>query len=146
MGETAPLGNRLPMSRRGFTILEITVILAVILILVSLTFYAYGGWNEWKLGSQAGTELRLVHSAQKTYLAEHPLESASDLTAEKVIPYLSSGASALPTVEDLDGNQLTINVSVMPPVIDDGSGSGGEAGSAYDPSGSSTDGLWDVGE
>jgi len=46
----------------------------------------------------------------------------------------------MPTITSLDDEELGINVTVSPPVVDGG------GGAAYDPSGSSSDSLWDVGE
>lgn len=124
---------------RGLTLIEITVVITVLMVLVGMSMFAVGGYKEWKLGSAAAVELRKVYNAQRTYLAENPTETPSSLTEAKVVPYLSDGSTSLPTVEDMDGNDLTIKVDVVPPVIDDG------AGGTYDPSGSSEDGLWDVG-
>ena len=45
----------------------------------------------------------------------------------------------MPTVTSLSNTSLNIIVNVMPPVVNNGSGV------AYDPSGSTTDSLWDVG-
>lgn len=124
----------------GVTLIELTVVITVILLLVGVSIYSIAGFKEWKLAVKAGTTLRTVHTAQSIYLAEHPMEAFSTLTAAKILPYMSDGSTALPTVEDLDGNQLTIKVNVFPPVIDDGSGG------TYDPSGDLTDGQWDVGD
>jgi len=110
--------------------------MAVILTLLAIGIYVYSGYDRWKLGAEAGTKLRQVHTAQKTYLAEHPTKEPSDLEPDDVIPYLSNGATALPTVEDLNGNQLDIKVDEAPPYID----------GHYDPSGKSDDGQWDVGQ
>ncbi len=121
------------------TLIEITVVIVVLMTLIGASMYVAGGYKEWKLGSEASLKLRKVYNAQRTYLAEHPTESPGSLTAAKVIPYLSDNASSLPTVESLDGDQLNIKVSVSPPVIV------GSDGSAYDPSGDSDDGIWDVG-
>lgn len=128
-----------PRVQRAFTLLEMSVVIAVITALIGVSMFAVGSFKEWKKGSAAGQELRKVYNAQRTYLAEHPTETSSSLTAAKVIPYLSDGATSLPTIQDLDGNTLTIKVDVIPPVINNGSGA------AYDPSGKSDDGLWDVG-
>lgn len=134
--------------RKGFTIIEITVVLAVLLVLIGIFVYSYGGYQDWKKGSEAGTRLRAVYAAQRTYLAEHPTVQVADVTAADIIPYLSGGAGFLTTakptvadleaadlvVEDLDGNSLVIIVSTSPPTIT----------GDYDPSGKD-DGLWDVG-
>lgn len=125
--------------RRGLTLIEITVVIVVLMALVGMSMFAVGGYKEWRLGTEAAGELRKVYNAQRTYLAENPTATVASLTAAKIIPYLSDGATALPTVEAMDGSQLSIQVDVSPPVINDASGS------VYDPSGKSDDGLWDVG-
>ncbi|MBT8037483.1 MAG: type II secretion system GspH family protein [Verrucomicrobiae bacterium] len=122
----------------GLTLIEITVVISVLLSLLGISMYVSTGYSDWKLGSEASQKLRMVYNAQRTYLAEHPTESPSSLTAAKVIPYLSDNSPSLPTVESLDGDDLSIKVTVSPPVVVDG-------GSNYDPSGDTEDGLWDVG-
>ena len=49
----------------------------------------WSGYREWQRGSEGSRVLRMVYNAQRTYLAEHPTESVSVLTDEKIIPYLS---------------------------------------------------------
>ena len=69
--------------------------------------------------------------------------AVSTLTTDKaalLIPYLPNQAIAMPTVKSLTGATLNIKFDVFPPVVNDGSNK------AYDPSGSSKDSLWDVGE
>ena len=99
----------------------------------------WSGYREWQRGSEGSRVLRMVYNAQRTYLAEHPTESVSDLTDEQIIPYLPNGSGTMPTAKALDDSILTVNVSVTPPVLV------GEGGSNYDPSGDPDDGLWDVG-
>jgi len=122
----------------GFTIVEITVVLAVMLTLIGISVYGMSAYRDWQKGSEAGVKLRLVYTAQRTYLADHPTELPKDLTEAKILPYLS-GEKAMPKIEDLDGRVLPIDFTVSPPVIDDGSDDG------YDPSGKPDDGVWDVG-
>lgn len=128
-----------PAFRRGMTLLEMTVVIVVLLTLIGTSMLAVNGYKKWQLASEASQALRMVYNAQRTYLAEHPTESVSSLTAAKVIPYLSDNSAALPTAEALDGSELTVKVSVSPPVLVDG------GGADYDPSGDADDGLWDVG-
>jgi hypothetical protein len=52
--------------------------------------------------------------------------------------YLPQGWAGMPVIEGLDDELLTIDHNVMPPVFM-------LSGSIYDPSGSSSDGLWDTG-
>ncbi len=129
----------IPGFRPGFSILEVTVVIVVLLTLIGVSVLALGGYKEWKLGTEASRVLRMVYNAQRTYLAEHPTESVSSLTAEKIIPYLSDNSTALPTAQALDDSVLTVDVTVSPPILVGGDGNN------YDPSGDADDGLWDVG-
>ena len=125
--------------QKGLTLIELTVVIVVLMILIGVSIFAVGGYNDWKLATDASQKLRMVYNAQRTYLAEHPTESVASLTDAKIIPYLSDKSTTLPTVEGLDGVNYSINVSVSPPVAVDG------ADAVYDPSGAPDDGLWDVG-
>jgi len=131
--------RRAVQGRAGLTILEMTVVIVVLLTLIGISMYAMSGYREWQRGSEGSRVLRMVYNAQRTYLAEHPTESVSDLSAEKIIPYLSGNLTALPTAEALDGSVLSVDVSVTPPVLLN------NEDIEYDPSGDTDDGLWDVG-
>lgn len=125
---------------RGVTLIELTVVIFVILSIMGATMYFAGNVGEWNKGKRAATSLREVYAAQRSFLADHPRRAVSSLTGDELISYLPSGGAALPTVEDLDGNVLAYDVTVSPPVLNDA------GGSVYDPSGSGTDSLWDVGQ
>ena len=128
--------NKKTKSHKGLTIIEMTVVLAIILSLSMVIYYSLGGLDSWKKGKKASEELRIVYMAQKTFLADNPTNSVAALTAADLIPYLANGQTAIPSVEKLDGSASAITLTVMPPVV---------AG-AYDPSGTTEDGLWDVGK
>ncbi len=128
------------VAKNGFTLLEMTVVILVLLTLMGTGLYVSNQYQNWQLGRNASENLRMVHAAQRQYLADNPTVAVSSITAEVLIPYLSNRAAALPTIEALDGSTLTIDVTVNPPVIDDGNGG------AYDPSGSTEDSLWDAGK
>ena len=123
----------------GLTLIEITVVIVVLMTLIGMSIFTVNGYKEWQRGTEASRVLRSVHHAQRTYLAEHPTEKVSSLTAAKVIPYLSDNSAALPTATAMDGGVLTVDVTVSPPVLLDA------GGGVYDPSGANDDGLWDVG-
>jgi prepilin-type N-terminal cleavage/methylation domain-containing protein len=125
---------------RGFTLLEMTVVVMVLLALTGTSLFVSKKMDEWKLGRSAAESLRQVYSAQRMFLAENPTRLVNTITSADVIPYLPGGLAALPTVESLEGVQLGILVNVSPPVINAGSGV------IYDPSGNNRDSLWDVGE
>lgn len=128
-----------PRGIRGTTIIELSVTLSILLSLATVVVMSASGITDWKLARSAGLELRSVYVAQKSYLADHPTGSISTVSEADLTPYLPLQGSTIPTVESLDGAQLPINFNVMPPVLFSG-------GNAYDPSGKSGDGLWDVGK
>ena len=126
-------------SRGAFTLLEMSIVILVLLTLVGIGTFSATKISEWKLGREASETLRAVYSAQRLFLADHPTTLVANITEADILPYMTN-TSTMPTVESLDGTQLSIIVNTSPPVVDAG---GGEV---YDPSGSSTDSLWDVGE
>lgn len=127
-------------SNRAFTLLEMTVAILVMLTLIKLGFTGSQKMNEWKMGRAASEELRVVYSAQRMYLADNPTTPVSSLTSAMLLPYMQGNVTVMPTIKPIKGTALQILVNVSPPIINSGNGS------AYDPSGSSTDSLWDVGE
>ncbi|MGJ8661052.1 MAG: prepilin-type N-terminal cleavage/methylation domain-containing protein [Bacteroidota bacterium] len=120
--------------QRGVTLVEMTVVILVLLILVGISVVSTGAYREWAVGSEASQSLREIYTAQRSYLADNPTINVSAVTAADIIPYLSSGEAALPVIEDKDGAVLAVNLTVSPPVV------------TNDPSGSTTDGLWDLGD
>lgn len=132
-------GLRLSVPRHGgFSLVEVTLVIGLMLGLAAVVIYSVSSINDWRRGREAAEKLRSVYIAQKSYLADHPAKDRSTLTAEELIPYLPGNANALPTHAGLAGESLTLDFKSMPPVFRNGS-------NAYDPSGSNSDGLWDVG-
>jgi prepilin-type N-terminal cleavage/methylation domain-containing protein len=126
-------------SNKGFTLLEMTVVLSVLLTLIGTGLFVSRQYGNWQLGRAAAENLRTVHAAQRMFLADNPTTLVANITAAQIIPYLPNQATAIPTVRALTGVTMTIRVNVNPPNINNGSGG------IYDPSGSSNDSLWDVG-
>ena len=126
--------------KSGLTLLEMTIVILVLLALIGLGLVSSRMMDNWKLGREASETLRVVHSAQRMFLADNPTRPVAEIVPEDIIPYLPNGAATMPTVKSLTGTTLNIIVSRTPPAVDAG------AGTVYDPSGSETDSLWDVGE
>jgi len=124
---------------RGTTLLELTIVIMVLMTLVGVSMYATGSIAQWRKGREAGEQLRLVYAAQRSYLADNPTAAVTSLNESLLVPYLPNRAEEIPTVISLDDRTLSIRLTATPPVVDD-------AGAVYDPSGSSTDSLWDVGK
>lgn len=130
-------------TRRGkpaVTLLEMTVVILVLLTMISVGTITASKIGEWKKGRMAGETLRSVYAAQRMYLADHPTVQVSSITSASLLPYMTGSPTSMPTIEDLEGDQRTIIVNTSPPKIDGG------GGASYDPSGSTTDSLWDVGQ
>lgn len=126
--------------KKAFTLLEMTVVILVLLTLVRVGFFVSSKVDQWKLGRTSSEALRSVYSAQRMYLADNPTTSVTSLTSALLIPYLPNNATQIPTVQSLTGATLNIILNVSPPVVNAGTGA------TYDPSGSNSDSLWDVGE
>jgi prepilin-type N-terminal cleavage/methylation domain-containing protein len=126
---------------RGFTLLEVTTVIVILLIFMRLGLYSTSKIDQWKLGRNASEVLRSVHAAQRMFLADNPTVNVTTITPAMILPYLPPGnITTMPTVRSLTGANLSITVSVSPPIINNG------AGVAYDPSGKTNDSLWDIGE
>jgi prepilin-type N-terminal cleavage/methylation domain-containing protein len=125
---------------KGFTLVEMSLVLFLLVALMSTGLYFSTAVNDWKAGRTASETLRSVYVAQRTYLADHPTTPVSSLTENLLRPYLPNTPSTFPKIQGLDGVVRSIKVTVSPPVIINGSGG------TYDPSGKPKDSLWDVGE
>ena len=124
-------------TREGLTVIELSLTLSVMVMLASIILFSASGLKEWKLGRTASLELRKAYVAQKSYLADHPTAAIDTVSEAELLPYMPITGAAIPTIEALDGSSLPVNFNVMPPVAG--------VGTAYDPSGDPSDGLWDVG-
>ena len=124
-------------STRGLTLVELSVTIAVILILAGAASLGIKPYYAYRDGRTAGEMLRAVKAAQLMYLSDNPSTPVANLTQALLLPYMPNGA--WPTLPSVNGVVPTINCTVFPPVAVLGGGT-------YDPSGSTTDGLWDVGQ
>lgn len=126
--------------KSGFTLVELTIVITVILTLIGVGLGVSTQYTTWQKARSASEDLRSVYAAQRLYLSDNPTAPVANLTASDLIPYLAGSATELPTIEDLDGIERQIRFTVSPPVVNGG------GNTVYDPSGSPTDSLWDVGE
>ncbi|MEI6871368.1 MAG: type II secretion system protein [Verrucomicrobiota bacterium] len=124
---------------RGFTLLEISLVIALIMGLSILIGFGYNSVSDYKKGKDAALSLQAVYAAQRAYMADNPAGNIATVSTSQLQAYLPQGWSTMPTFVGLNGEQLTLKFSVMPPVLLYGT-------STYDPSPKTSDGLWDVGE
>ena len=123
----------------GLTLIEMTVVIFLLLTLTGGFFASAGSIGDWQKAKEASSILRDVEVAQRDFLANNPQRALNTLTVAEVAGYLPGSPTVLPTALDLDGETLTIDISLSPPFLVKG-------GTRYDPSGSQTDSLWDVGK
>ena len=121
---------------RGFSLIEISMVIALMLGLLTIVGFNISSMRDWQKGKDAGLSLQAVFAAQRGYMADHPTADIATVTSAELAGYLPSGGS-MPTFESLDKEVLTLDHSVMPPrlLLDM---------TVYDPSGSTSDGLWDT--
>ena len=132
---------RASRSKSGFSLVEMAVVIAVILLLAGAASLAVKPYLAYRDGRAAGEMLRAVKAAQLMYLSDNPSTPVANLTPALLLAYMPNGTwPTLPLGQN--GQLLTINCAQFPPVAvlkSDGK-------TTYDPSGSNTDGLWDVGQ
>ena len=127
--------------RLGFTLIELTVVILVLLGLIAISFSSLGSLSEWQRAREVSSVLREVEVAQRQFLADNPQQDLATLTDPQIAVlagYLPGNPTTLPTTIGNDQVVLTVNVRVSPPVALNG-------GTDYDPSGNTNDGLWDTG-
>jgi len=134
----------IPPLSRGFTLIEMSLVIFVLLALLTSGFYTSNVVGQWKLARDASETLRTVYVAQRTYLADNPTVPVTSLTQAMLLPYLPNNPATFPTATSLTSSVLHARVNVSPPYFT--VTAGGIAGVPYDPSQSTTDSLWDVGE
>ena len=129
---------------RGFTLIEMSIVIFVLLAMMTSGFYVNNVVGEWKPGRDASETLRTAYVAQRTYLADNPTVPLTSLTPALLLPYLPNNPATFPTAKSLQSATLCARVNVSPPYMTNSSG--GISGTRYDPSKTTTDSLWDVGE
>lgn len=139
-------------SKSAFTLLEMSIVIMVLLALITIGLNVSTKITDWKLARAASETLRLVYSAQRMFLSDNPTKDVSTITEKDLVHYLRNVPQAssattfselqaqglLETPKSLQGQTLSFLVNQSPPKF-------AVAGIQYDPSGSTTDSLWDVG-
>jgi prepilin-type N-terminal cleavage/methylation domain-containing protein len=133
-------GLRASRSKSGFTLVEMAVVIAVILLLAGAASLGIKPYYAYRDGRAAGEMLRAVKAAQLMYLSDNPSTPVTSLTSGptgNLAPYMPNGT--WPTLPSVNGAVPTINCTVFPPVAV-------LSGATYPPPPAKTDGLWNVGQ
>jgi type II secretory pathway pseudopilin PulG len=131
-------GLRPRFNARGFSLIEITLVIGLMLGLLAIGGFSMDAIQDWNKGKNASLALQAVYSAQRSYMADHPTADISDIDATTLEGYLPTGWTTMPTMTGLEDQALTLDHTVMPPVFL-------KDGASYDPSKTTKDGLWDTG-
>jgi type II secretory pathway pseudopilin PulG len=126
-------------SALGFSLLELSLVIALILSLCGAIGFGVAAIQKWKKGKDGSLALQAVYAAQRSYMADHPTADVAAVTSSQLQAYLPQGWTTMPVVTGLEGEALTVDFTVMPPKLLLGT-------SPYDPSGRTDDGLWDTGD
>ncbi|MDI1311243.1 type II secretion system protein [Prosthecobacter sp.] len=123
----------------GFTLIEISLVIGLLLGLATFASMNIATVRNWQRGKDAAVSLQAVFAAQRAYLSDHPTTDIAGVSTDQLQPYLPQGWTTMPAVVSLDSDALSVDHSVMPPLLMLGS-------SVYDPSSNGSDGLWDAGQ
>jgi prepilin-type N-terminal cleavage/methylation domain-containing protein len=123
----------------GFTLIEISLVIGLLLGLAAFAGMNIDAVRDWQHGKDASVSLQAVFAAQRAYLSDHPTADIAGVPTDQLLPYLPQGWTTMPVVLSLDDESLSVDHTVMPPLLMLGS-------SVYDPSSNGSDGLWDVGQ
>jgi prepilin-type N-terminal cleavage/methylation domain-containing protein len=125
-------------SAHGFSLIEVSLVIALLLALSTFAGLTVTSVRNWQRAKDASLSLQAVFAAQRAYLADHPTANIASVNSAQLQAYLPSGWSELPSFTGLANEALTLDHTVMPPVLY-------ANGAVYDPSGKPDDGLWDTG-
>ena len=133
------LNSRPARHHGGFTLIEISLVIGLLLGLATFAGMNIAAVRDWQRGKDASVSLQAVFAAQRAYLSDHPTADIAGVPTDQLQLYLPQGWVTMPTVLSLDDEALSVDHTVMPPLLMLGS-------SVYDPSSNGSDGLWDVGQ
>jgi type II secretory pathway pseudopilin PulG len=131
--------NARSRSSAGYSLLELSFVMALILSLCVGIGFGVNAIQKWKKGKNGSLALQAVYAAQRAYMADHPTANVAVVTSTQLKAYLPQGWTDMPVVTGLSDETLSVDFTVMPPKLVLGS-------SPYDPSARTDDGLWDTGD
>ena len=123
----------------GFTLIEISLVIGLLLGLATFAGMNIATVRDWQRGKDASVSLLAVFAAQRAYLSDHPTADIAGVPTDQLQLYLPQGWVTMPAGLSLGNESLSVDHTVMPPLLMLGS-------SVYDPSSNGSDGLWDVGQ
>lgn len=92
---------------RGFSLLEVVAVIALLFLLLGLSIWGFGGARERELREKVRTDLIRIDSAKSSWRVDHPqsvfpVDESSRFAA--IEPYLKVGLQAVTNLSDLFPN------------------------------------------
>jgi|GEM_PF-2182573 len=97
-------------SRRGFTLIEIMIVLAIIVLIAAIATPSFIRSRQRALASAVLQEMKLIQAAQEQWAVETNQSGDADVTFEPLKKYFHTGSrlAAAESATDLIGNPITL--------------------------------------
>ncbi len=92
---------------KGFTLIELVIVIAIIAILISIAAMKYSSTNLAAEAAAHNANVKVLKSAGILYLIDHP-DSKGEIGAEALKPYLEGGKIPKPAKHFNDAKDFTI--------------------------------------
>lgn len=113
---------KLKKRQRGFTLIELVIVIAIIAILISIAAMKYSTTNLAAEAAAHNSNVKILKSAGILYLIDNP-DAKNELSLEALKPYLEGGKIPKPAKHYNDAKEFTVtstddgDVEVKPGMI-----------------------------
>jgi prepilin-type N-terminal cleavage/methylation domain-containing protein len=107
-------------SLRGFSILEVMVVVSITSLILAVTIPNYIRMRKRAQASDILAELRMLDGALTVYAAENSVERGTDVSFDQLRPFMKAGTRVVTTGPDVLGGAYTVfHVDIHPSVHPD---------------------------
>ena len=101
---------KLKKRQRGFTLIELVIVIAIIAILISIAAMKYSTANLAAEAAAHNSNVKVLKSAGILYLIDHPDEKDT-ISVEKLAPYLEGGKMPKPAKHLSGAKDFTVTAT-----------------------------------
>lgn len=113
------MSPRLHTRKRGFTLVEIMIVVAIIALLAAIGAPSYIRARKRAQSSRILDELRVLESAMTEYALETAKKTGDPITFDDVKGYLKPNSMLYSTGKDLFSNSFSVSTVDSPPKLSD---------------------------